>query len=230
MILELQEYALRQFKKKNNGLIQIMLANAVIFIFLLAIRILFRFIGYSDYLEIALKHIYLSSSIHGLITKPWSVFSYFWVQTEFLSIFWDMMLLYTFGNILLNLFNSMHFVIIYWLGGIFSGLFFLLIYNTVPRFIGTDVVVHGMDGCLYAVISATVTLAPDYKFIIFLLNSVKSKYILYAMLFLSFYSLDGENPAISIIQLFGALVGYVYAKYIGSNMYTNKKIYVRLKS
>jgi len=73
----------------------------------------------------------------SLIVQLWSLLTYSFLHFGFWHIFWNMLVLYWFGQYVLNLFTEKRFLTIYLLGAICGGLLFVLAYNVFPVLSGT---------------------------------------------------------------------------------------------
>jgi membrane associated rhomboid family serine protease len=215
MIKNILKYTSIQFRMRENGLMKVLLGNLIVISILMIGRFILRLLGYDDIYEIVEKSLSMSSSWSSLVDKPWSMITYLFVQKGFLSIIWSMLLLYSFGRMILNFLGSKHFVLLYFFGGIVGALMVLFIYNIFPRFRGVHTTIYGIDSCVYAVIAALSTLSPNYPLRLFIFGNVKLKHILFVLLFTALSRLD-EGSALGICQLGGALGGYLYIKIMSS--------------
>ncbi len=218
MMNELHSFVNKHWKKPENGLMQVLIMNALAFVGLLLLKGLLVVAGYATYYQLLLQYLYLPATWKAFLYQPWSLFTYFWAHTHFFPVFWNLLLLHLFGKLIMDLLGSRHFLALYWLGGIAGGLLFLLLYNIFPRFQGAAINLSGMEASLYAMMAAAATLAPQFSFGLFFLGRIQLKYIVGFALLLAFYSLASDYPAEGMAQLGGALLGYVYVKQaVGSN-------------
>src|SRR5690625_3816316 len=76
----------------------------------------------------------LPSDLNKLILQPWSLISYSFLHAGLSHILWNMLFLYWFGPMVLNLFNGKRFLTLYLLGALSGGLLFVGAYNIFPVF------------------------------------------------------------------------------------------------
>ena len=212
MLNELSRLVKAHFQRADNGLMQVILLNVLSFVGLLLLKTVLVMAGHEATYR-ALGHaLALPGSWATYWHQPWALLTHCWVHTSFLATLWGLLLLYTLGQVVVNLVGSRHFVALYLLGGLVGGLFFLLLYHVSPHFQGTSARLSGFSGSLYAIMAAAATLAPQLSFSLLLLGPVKLKYIVWFLVLLALIDLSGTEPAASIAHLGGALLGYGYVK------------------
>ena len=212
MINEFFQFVKSQFQQGKNGLMQIILLNVLSFLSLLVLKTGLVLVGEKAAYLALLQSLMLPSSWKLYLQQPWTLMTYGWVHTSFFATLWGLAILYTLGQVVVNLIGNRHFIIIYLLGGLAGGSSFLLLYHFSPHLQNTSTLLLGFSGSLYAVIVAAATLAPQLSFSFLLLGPIRLKYIVGFLLLLSFVNLSGAEPAESIVQLGGALLGYLYIK------------------
>ena len=203
-----------QFQRAENSLIQIILLNIVCFVGLLLLKTGLVMAGQEATYTALCRSLVLPGAWGTYLHQPWALLTHSWVHTSFLGTLWGLLLLHALGQVVVNILESRHFVALYLLGGLVGGLFFLLLYQVSPHFQGTSASLFGFSGSLYAVMAAAATLAPQLSFWILLLGPVKLKYIVGFLVLFSLFELSSTNPAASIAQLGGALLGYCYVRQV----------------
>lgn len=212
MIDNVIKFASDQFRIRHNGLMQVIVTNIAITVFSFFLGFLLRLVGYDDICKNFESFLCMPSNLNSFIEKPWSLVTHMLIQRDFWTIIWHTMLLYTFGSIVSEFLGRKHFIPLYIVGGILGALMVLFFYNTFPRFKGINVSIYGIDSCVYAVIAATATVAPNLPLRLFLFGNVRMRYVLCFFIFWAFYKLDAGS-ALGIYQLGGAFGGYLYVKY-----------------
>jgi membrane associated rhomboid family serine protease len=200
------------FRKPNNGLIQIILINIIVFLLINALRLIFNWtIGSGNY-RYVVDNLFLSSHLPTFLIKPWTLLTYFFSHEGIFHILWNMLFLYWFGKLIEEYVGNRRLINLYLLGGLAAGVAYLLIYNLIPNFrsaIGTPLL--GASGAVYAVVVGAATLMPNYTFFLLLLGPVRIKYIAAFFIVLSFVDLSRDaNPGGNIAHLGGALLGYIF--------------------
>lgn len=202
------------FQRAENGLMQVILLNVLCFVGLLLLKTGLVMVGQEATYTALCRSLVLPGAWGTYLHQPWALLTHSWVHTSLLSTLWGLLLLHALGQVVVNLFGSRHFVALYLLGGLVGGLFFLLLYQVSPHFQGASASLFGFSGSLYAVMAAAATLAPQLSFLLLLLGPVKLKYIVGFLVLFSLVELSGTDPAASIAQLGGALLGYCYIKQV----------------
>ncbi len=155
----------------------------------------------------------LPKDFKAFFAQPWSLVTYSFFHGGFGHIFWNMLLLYFAGRIVLNLFDTKKFLSIYFLGVIVGGLFFLLGYSVFPVFL--DMPTSGIIGAsagVTAVLIFACTYLPNQEVRLFFFN-VKLWHIGLVVVLKDLILIPyGTNSGGSIAHLGGALLGYVYAR------------------
>ena len=153
----------------------------------------------------------LPTSFIDIILQPWSIITYAFLHAGFWHLFWNMYLLYWFGNYILNLFTAKRFLTIYLLGGICGGLLYVLSYNLFPVFNNINSNLMGASAAVLAIVIFIATYTPNTIVRIFMFK-VKLWQIGLAMVLLDLVQLPSSGNAGGLIaHIGGALFGYLYA-------------------
>ncbi len=188
------------FNKPNNGLIQIILINIIVFLLINALRLIFNWTGVSGYFDYVTDNLYLSSHVKTFLFHPWTLITYFFSHEGIFHILMNMLFLYWFGKLIDEYLGTRRLINLYLLGGIIGGISYLLIYNLIPNFrqsIGTPLL--GASGAVYAVVIGAATLMPNYTFFLLLLGAVRIKYIAAFFLVLSLWTCPAiPTPAVTL--------------------------------
>ena len=205
-------YLKANFQQRNNGVMQIILINVVLFLMFLGIKIIGFIIGNEGIYQLLTQQLYLPAMWSLFKCKPWTLFTYCFVQENLFPMLWSLFSLYLFGNIIRNYLGSKHFVILYLLGGLVGGVSFLLLYNYSPIFQGVSTNLMGASPSVYAIMVGAAMIVPNFDVRLLLLGGVRMKYIVSFLIIVSLLSLTTETAGNGVAQLGGALVGYLYSK------------------
>ena len=200
------------FGKPDNGLIQIILINLTVFITVLVARVFLTLSGGAELYHSFLQWLMLPAALPQFLTRPWTIITYFFLHEGFIHILFNMLFLYWFGKIIKEFLGGGKLVSLYVLGGIAGGIFYLLIYNTIPFFhdrVASSVML-GASGAVFAVVVGAATLMPNYTMFLLFLGPVRIKYIALFYVFLSFAQSTGSNAGGELAHLGGAAIGYLY--------------------
>jgi len=169
------------------------------------------------------QYLALHANINYFLLTPWTIFTYFFthadIGVDIFHIIFNMLWLWWFGNYFLRYRTSRQFLSVYLLGGLFSGLFFLLVYNVFPYFMldrsFTSLV--GASGAIFAIIVATAMRSPeDVLYLNFFVKivPVKMKWVAVGAIAINILSLPNSlNTGGIICHLGGALFGFLYSYY-----------------
>ena len=155
----------------------------------------------------------LPTDLSTFILQPWSIITYIFLHSGFWHIFWNMLILYYFGNYVENLFRGKRLLTIFLLGGIAGGLLYMLAYNLFPAFTneGMSGRLQGASAAVYAVMVFIATYSPNSEMRIFRWN-IKLWHIALFFVLKDLISLPASGNAGGLIaHMGGALFGYLYA-------------------
>lgn len=154
---------------------------------------------------------WLPSEIKDLIINPWSLVTYSFFHGSIGHIFWNLLILYFFSRIVLNLFGSRRFLNIYFLGVIAGGLLFVLGYNLFPAFFEVNAVLIGASAGVRAIMIFISAYIPNQEIRIVFFN-LKLWHIGVFVIVMDLIQLPSDNAGGMLAHLGGALLGYVYAR------------------
>lgn len=197
-----------QFKTANI-VIKLILVNVVLFLSFLIIPWIFRIdSGY------AMRWFSLPASLGELLLQPWSLLTYAFLHGGFWHIFWNMLILYWFGKMVLNFFNEKRFLTIYLMGAIAGGVFFVLAYNLFPVFEEHKevAILIGASAAVRAIMIFIATYSPTTEVRVIFFN-VKLWHIAVFVLLSDLIQLPSSANAGGLLaHLGGALFGFIYAR------------------
>ncbi len=217
MLSRLIQFIKMHFRRADNGLTQILLLNTLCFGGLLFLKTVLAVIGYEKAYLSLLHSLMLPSSWSSYLHQPWSLLTYSWVHTSLWAMLWGLLFLRILGRVIVGLLGSRHFVVLYLLGSLVGGLFFLVICQLSPHFRDVTHNLSGFSSSLYAVITAAATLAPRLPFSLLFLSNIRLRYIVGFLLLFSLIGLSGSTALPSIARLGGAVLGYGYVKLLYNN-------------
>lgn len=152
----------------------------------------------------------LPSSVLQLIIQPWSVVSYAFLHSGFIHLFWNVVLLYSFGRMVLNIFTTRQFYSLFFMGVIAGGLLFVVAHNVLPAYVTADFLIGASAG-VYAVSMFACTFSPDAVVRVVFMN-VYLKYIGYVLWAIVLLGLISRvNTGGDVAHLGGLLLGYYTA-------------------
>lgn len=215
MIHSIKDDIKHAWSKPNNGLMQLIIINAGVFVFLALLLVITKLAGADSFFQLVFKQFTLPGRFEVFLTRPWTIITYAFSHslTNFFHILMNMLVLYWFGRVFVEFFGSQKLVNLYVLGAIAGGVTYLLAYNLIPYYAERVDMFTGMVGASAAVYAITVAVAvyvPDYTFYMLFLGPVKIKYLVGIYIFISVIGSVGSNAGGNLAHLGGALMGYLY--------------------
>ena len=157
----------------------------------------------------------LPTDLGRLIIQPWSLLTYAFLHGGFWHIFWNMLVLYWFGQIVLNLFTEKRFLTIYLLGALAGGILFVTAYNLFPVLITSSAYLVGASAAVRAIMIFIATYTPNTEVRIIFFN-VKLWHIGVFVVLTDLIQIPTSGNAGGLLaHVGGAIFGYVYAQQLG---------------
>jgi membrane associated rhomboid family serine protease len=154
----------------------------------------------------------LSSDINTFLVKPWTIITFNFFHAGIFHLIFNLLILHFSGRLFNTYFTDKQLFGVYVLGGIFSGITFVLSYF----FIGKAGLLVGASGAIMAILIATTTYAPFMLLRIPLIGIVKLWHVAFVILFIDLIQLPLENTGGHLAHLGGALFGFIYIKILQS--------------
>jgi membrane associated rhomboid family serine protease len=209
--------------KSGDSLIRLIFINVGIFV-LIQILLLIQYVVsdssplQSNWFERLPEDFYLagSSSLTEMLFRPWSLITHMLTHIQFGHFIFNMLALYTMGQIFVSAVGSKKIIGLYIMGGLSGFFLFALAYNFLNRFHQPEgSYVLGASAAVMAITVAAATLRP--KQIIYLFGAFKLELVWLAagLVLLDLASVrEGVNSGGHIGHIGGAIFGYVYARQI----------------
>lgn len=154
----------------------------------------------------------LPSDLGRLVLQPWTLLTYSFLHGGISHILWNMLFLYWFGPMVLNLFPTRRFLTLYFLGALSGGVLFVVAYNIFPVFTNSLSAQYliGASAAVRAVMIFMAAYTPHSEIRIFFFK-VKLWHIAIFVVALDLIQIPVSNAGGNIAHLGGALFGYLYA-------------------
>lgn len=212
--------------KWGSVLTKLMYINIGVFVLLRLIQTFLTFTSgpYAESNYPLLQWFSVPSDPVSLLVKPWTLLTYMFVHYQFLHIVFNVLYLYWFGKLFLEVLNSRRLLVVYFGGGIAGALAYLLAFNFVPSLYHyfPSGILMGASASVMAILFAVATHAPNYRVYLLFFGQVKLKYIALAALIIDLISIPTlDNTGGHMSHLGGALFGYFYAQAIGGKPVKN---------
>lgn len=195
---------IKNFYFGKSLLVRLILINVAVFVTVYAVVLLSRLAGGAVNPTGFLK---MPSDIAGLLYAPWTAVTYMFTHDDFFHIFFNMLWLYCFGMIYLDLYSDRSLVWTYLAGGLGGAVCYL----SVSAFSNVGSGLVGASAAVLAVAAAAVVRKPDYRINLFLVGMVKIKWL--ALAFVAFALLTTSEQAVgsNAAHLGGIAAGAIVA-------------------
>ena len=155
-----------------------------------------------------LDYFVVEADLMSLIFKPWSLITYGFLHGSFSHLFWNMIMLFYFGNILVNYFGDKRLLNVFFNGILFGGIIYIISYNLFPVFTGISSKMIGSSAGVMAILFYITSYNPNHTIRLFFVN-VKLLYIAVFLLLMDIIQIPVENSGGHIAHLGGALIGFL---------------------
>lgn len=162
----------------------------------------------------------LSSDLGTFIKTPWTLVTFNFFHYGFFHLIFNLMVLHFSGRLFSTYFTDKQLLGVYVLGGVFSGIIFMLSYIII----GKAGLLVGASGAIMAILLSATTYAPFMLLRIPLIGIVKLWHVTFVILLLDLIQLPLDNTGGHIAHLGGALFGFLYIKLLQSGTDLSKGI------
>lgn len=202
---------LKHIFKNGNIITKLIFVNVAVYLLVSVLSIFFKLFGLSQ-LEYT-RWFSVPSNLQWLITHFWTPITYMFYHERFFHILFNMLVLFWFGRIFLLYYSEKQVLSLYFLGGLFGAVAYIVAYNLFPYYEAASYysLLMGASGAILAILTASAVRAPDMELPLLLIGRVKLKWIAVATILISFFGITSENGGGEIAHLGGALAGYLFA-------------------
>jgi membrane associated rhomboid family serine protease len=203
---------------RTGGMVQKLLFwNIGLFVLATLIDVVSKFSGFAfSYFD----YVALSSDTFVFIAKPWTILTFNFFHAGVLHLIFNVLILHFSGRLFNTYFTDKQLFGVYLLGGIFSGLTFIVLYFVLEK---VSLLV-GASGAIMALLMATATYAPFMLLRIPLVGILKLWHITFLILLLDLIQLPLENMGGHLAHFGGALFGFMYIKFLQRGVDLTKPI------
>ena len=200
---------------QGDNLTKLLLINSLAFIVLWIVEIIGDLFFDSLYSSV-LNNISAPSSILLLLKKPWTILTFLFFDTSFISLMFNLLILFWMGRIFIDITDEKRLVAIYLLGGL-SGLLFAICWTSISHF---GAALLGPSAAIFAVMVAAATYAPNYRIYLLFFGEVSLKICVIIIAVLECLPLisvftgkaSPDVTTTTIYQLGGMAFGFLWAK------------------
>lgn len=185
--------------------------NIAVFILIRLLGILLLLFNLQDFP--ILLYLQLPASPTALLSRPWTLFTYMFTHFEFLHILFNMLWLYWFGELFLQVFNERQLGGLYVLGGLAGALLFVVSYNLFPYFqeVASFSFLMGASASVMAIVFAISFYRKEIEINLLLLGRIKLIYLALFTFVIDLLAMTSDNAGGHIAHIGGALFGIWFA-------------------
>jgi len=215
----------KAFFKKKDVLSRLILVNVIVFAVINTLALLFFLFnidqGFVQTYGVNRITYYLSlpSDFLQLITRPWSIITYMFVQEDVFHLFFNMLILYVGGRIFNQFIGEAKLLSVYMISGIIGAIMYIVTFNIFPAFgnVVNSSFAIGSSASVLGISVAAATYVPNLAMNIILFGNVKLKYIAIVFIALDLLNIRTGNAGGHIAHLGGALFGFFFINQLKKN-------------
>ena len=209
---------------------QIIIINVVVFL----IQMLFENISFGNYPGwYAINRYFALNPLFGLDPagqefnfQIWQIFSYQFMHGGFSHIFWNMLMLWMFGNEIENILGSKKFLFFYLLSGVGAAVFQLFLAPMLSSHLAFTI---GASGAVYGVMIAFALFFPDRQIYVYFLLPVRAKYLIAFLVIIEFMAIGNMDVVAHLAHIGGALTGFIFIMLDKKNNYNIDRLFNKVK-
>lgn len=154
----------------------------------------------------------MPAKLSALAQKPWTIFTYMFTHTGFITVVTNMLWLWAFGSILQSIAGNRKIIPVYLYGGIAGAVAFIAANYLMPSLKPSIdfSFIHGANAATMAIAVAATALAPDYRFFRMLNGGIPIWVLTLLYVIIDFAGVAGGSAAYNISHLGGAFTGFMF--------------------
>jgi membrane associated rhomboid family serine protease len=199
----------------GNSLTTLLIINAVIFVLINFVKIVYLLTGETETLFITqvLNWFTLPADPAAFATQPWTLLTYMFAHYSIWLLISNLLWLWCFGYILQDLTGNKKIIPIYLYGGFVGGIFFLLAISAFPELRNNITNLAQMTGAgpaTMALAIATTAMSPKYKIFPFISGGIPLWILTTVFVLIHFATSGLAQPAFALAEAAGGLMGYLF--------------------
>lgn len=196
---------------RRSVVLKLVAVNVVLFAALRVAALIAFFVVGDGAEELVCGWVSVPNSLTTLMWRPWTPLTYMFAQYGVLHLLFNMLWLYWFGKIFLEISSQRQLLGLYLYGGLMGALLFVVTYNLLPALSATTAWLIGASASVLAVVVATAMLMPEYPVGLLLFGQVKLKWLAIITIVIVLLN-NPQAPAGGLVaHLGGILTGLLYA-------------------
>jgi len=198
----------------NNALTWLIILNAVVFVSVLFVKIIFDLTnGHSDLIYSNIDSwVAMPADGYEFLKHPWTIITYMFSHNSLWYLISSVLWLWCFGYILQDLAGNSKLFPLYLYGGFFGGIFFLIIASLIPS-IHANAASYSLIGAGASVMSiaiATTFLAPGYRIFPMLNRGIPLWVLTFVFVAIDLSTIGLSNAAVAGSHIAGGLTGFLF--------------------
>lgn len=196
--------------RKFSGLTILISVNAVIFIVLRLIAVIFNITGAPDFEQSVLHNIELPADCRLLLYRPWTPITYMFCQFDAWHIVLNMLIFFWIGQLFMYSSGSKRLIALYLCGGFVGAAVFIGVSVLAPG-LSTGEYLTGSSASVFAIMTATAFIMPKSPVFIPLIGEIQLRWIVIGLIVLDLcLGANGENAGGHIAHIGGVAAGAIY--------------------
>ena len=195
--------------KQNNLLVNLLHINIGAYLLLHILSVILTLLNIDPSL-IAINT-QMPSEVQGILRKPWTAITYMFTHADIMHIVINMLWLYWFGKLFLQVFNERQLGALYLMGGLAGGLIFTLAYTYLPYFSNSSGLLTGASASVMAIVFAIAFYKKETQINLLFLGKIRLIYLAIGTIAIDVFMLTANNTGGRIAHIGGAILGYVFA-------------------
>ncbi len=205
---------IRESFRKGTAVVKLIYINLGVFLLINILYVFYWMMTGKSMQEFEvgfLQYFMAHSDLTRLIMRPWTWFTYMFMQINFLHVLFNMLWLFWFGRIFLHYLTEKQLYTTYLLGGLSGLALYVLAMNVLPVF-SYHAPILGASAAVTAIVIAISVYDPNYTVYIPFLGPVRILIIAAIFLVTDIIQIPTSGNAGGLIShLGGAVFGYLYA-------------------
>lgn len=205
---------LRHLFLYGNMVTRLILVNCAVFCLFAIARLLFWGFQVPDIYEYIENKLMLPADWQTLVWQPWSLFTYMFLHATIWHIFFNMISLNIFGNILYDFLGNRKILPLFLIGGVAGGVLYLLTSRLlhISTDFQSDYYLLGASAGVMAIMLAAATLRPDYMVNLVFIGPVKIKWIALVFIAIDLFLMPTQNTGGHVAHIGGAVSGFLFIR------------------
>ncbi|MEZ3550296.1 MAG: rhomboid family intramembrane serine protease [Muribaculaceae bacterium] len=191
----------------SRTLAWLIMANVTVFLISWAVILSGGMMGKSG--NFTMSWLCVPSSPEAFIRHPWTAVTYMATHYDFLHLLFNMLWLYWFGVMLFPSVSGNRLLLLYAGGGLAGAALYVAASAILPP-ASSGAYLCGASASVLAIMTTAAVISPDRRINLFLLGSVKLKWITIGCIVLTFLGLGGGNPGSQAAHIGGVVFGFAF--------------------